>query len=363
MMELAKATMIDDPVEPPTRPEDQPDAPGPGTPPLAAITPMQMLQIAVERGADISVLEKLMVLQERWEANEARKAFVAALSAFKADPPTIIKNKHVASRREGTDYYHATLDQVAGAIGAALSTHGLSHRWEVEQDDGRMVRVTCVLQHVLGHCERVTLQAGPDQSGNKNPIQAVGSTVTYLERYTLLASTGLAAKDQDDDAETGCAGAMISAQETQRLADMLRETGSDERRFLAYFNIAGLGDLPLARFAEAVMLLEQRRRTGYKGSAADPAAVHGESAPGGPPEQPQLPAFVPMKPPPNAATDKAWRTFGARLVAQHGAIAKPQRGAWHVAQAPAFDAIKARSAQLHRWVMGQIAPPAGGDAA
>jgi hypothetical protein len=326
---------------------------------------MQMLRIAVERDADIALVEKLMALQERWEANEARKAFVAALSAFKADPPTIFKNKHVASRRagEGTDYHHATLDQVAGAIGVALSAHGLSHRWEAEQGDGRVIRVTCVLQHVLGHCERVTLQAGPDQSGNKNHIQAVGSTVTYLERYTLLASTGLAAKDQDDDAEAGCAGAMISAQETQRLADMLRETRSDERRFLAYFSIASLRELPLARFAEALMLLEQRRRTGQQGTGARPAGAHGESPLGGPPEQPQLPAFVPIEPPPNAATDKAWRTFGARLVAQHGAIAKPQRVAWHVAQASAFDAIRARSAQLHRWVMGQIEPPVGGDAA
>jgi hypothetical protein len=225
-----------------------------------------------------------------------------------------------------------------------------------------MIRVTCVLQHVLGHGERVTLQAAPDQSGNKNHIQAVGSTVTYLERYTLLASTGLAAKDQDDDAEAGGAGAMISAQEIQRLADMLRETDSDEQRFLACFNVTSLKDLPLARFAEAVLLLEQRRRTG-QGPTAGPAATRGEPPSGSPPEQPQLPAFVPLKPPPKAATDKVWRTFGARLVAQHGAIAKPQREAWHVAQGPAFEAIRVRSAQLHRWVMGQIGPPVGGDAA
>ena len=172
MMELAKAATLDEPVEPPVE-EDQTDvAPRPTTPPPIAITPMQMLQIAVERDADIAMLEKLIALQERWEANEARKAFVAALSAFKADPPAIVKNKHVtyAPRRtgEGGDYYHATLDQVAGAIGAALSRHGLPHRWEVEQGDGRLIRVTCILEHVLGHCERVTLQAAPDQSGNKN---------------------------------------------------------------------------------------------------------------------------------------------------------------------------------------------------
>ena len=40
-----------------------------------ALTPLDMLNQAVERGAGLDVLEKLMTLQERWESNNARKAF------------------------------------------------------------------------------------------------------------------------------------------------------------------------------------------------------------------------------------------------------------------------------------------------
>jgi hypothetical protein len=36
-------------------------------------------------------------------------------------------------------------------------------------------------------------------SGSKNAIQAIGSAVTYLQRYTLLSATGLAAKNGDND--------------------------------------------------------------------------------------------------------------------------------------------------------------------
>jgi hypothetical protein len=43
------------------------------------------------------------------------------------------------------------------------------------------------------------MEAAADISGSKNQIQAIGSAVTYLERYTLFASYGLASKDQDDD--------------------------------------------------------------------------------------------------------------------------------------------------------------------
>jgi hypothetical protein len=166
-----------------------------------AVTPMELMQLAVSKGTDIGQLEKLMDLQFRWEANLAKKAFVKALNAFKADPPEILKNQHVkyGEGDKEVNYDHATLDQVCRAVSGGLAKHGLSHRWRVSQE-GPMIRVTCILTHDDGHSEETTLGAGLDQSGGKNNIQALGSSVTYLERYTLLAATGLAAKNGDDDA-------------------------------------------------------------------------------------------------------------------------------------------------------------------
>ena len=178
--------------------------------PRGAVTPMRLLEIATQQGADVDKLGKLMELQMRWEANEARKAFVGALNEFKRDPPKISKNKQVdfQTTKGRTTYKHATLDKVSDTIGAALAQVGISHRWETEQLDGGLIRVTCILTHDDGHSERVALQAGRDDSGNKNNIQAVGSTVTYLQRYTLLAATGMAVQDQDDDGAGGKINAM-----------------------------------------------------------------------------------------------------------------------------------------------------------
>lgn len=162
---------------------------------VAPVTPMEMLAMAVQQGADLEKLEKLMGLQERWEANEARKAFVAALTEFKRNPPTIVKDKLVAFGN--TKYKHAELDQVSSVIGKALSEVGISHRWDIEQQEGR-IRVTCILTHSLGHSECVSLEAPPDNSGQKNSIQAIASAVTYLQRYTLLAAAGVATGDDQD---------------------------------------------------------------------------------------------------------------------------------------------------------------------
>lgn len=159
-------------------------------------TPADLLRIAVENGADLDRLERLMALQERWEATEARKSYVAAMTAFKAEKLTIVKGKKV--EYTGTSYMHAELSDVTDVICPALARHQLSHRWDVSQE-GERITVDCVITHVLGHSERVTMQAMPDNSGKKNAIQQVASTITYLQRYTLLAATGVATKGQDDD--------------------------------------------------------------------------------------------------------------------------------------------------------------------
>lgn len=172
------------------------------------ITPAQMLQMAVAQGADLDRLQKLMDLQERWEANQARRAFAEAMTAFKANAPKLIKNRHVkyANSKGGfTEYDHATHDEVTDKIAATLVQHNLSHRWNVEQPTPDSVRVTCTITHVLGHSESVSMLSAPDASGGKNSIQAVASAVTYLQRYTLLAATGMSSSDlaaADNDGAT-----------------------------------------------------------------------------------------------------------------------------------------------------------------
>lgn len=163
---------------------------------LTPVAPQQLLQMAVQQGANLEQLKQLMDLQERWERNEARKAFVHAMNQFKANPPVIEKNKHVKFGQ--TEYDHATLDHVCKQVTKGLSEHGISHRWKVDQENGS-IKVACILTHEMGHSEETVLIGAPDGSGSKNGIQAIGSTVTYLQRYTLLAATGLAASNGDDD--------------------------------------------------------------------------------------------------------------------------------------------------------------------
>ena len=158
--------------------------------------PLAMAMQAMKAGMSIADMRGMLDLQKDWEANEARKAYVQAMSEFKQNPPEILKRKEVAF--SGTQYMHATLGDVTQAIMQALAQHGISHRWDTVQSSGQ-ITVTCILTHKLGHSESTTLEGAPDDSGKKNRIQQMASTVTYLQRYTLLAATGLATKDMEDD--------------------------------------------------------------------------------------------------------------------------------------------------------------------
>jgi hypothetical protein len=143
-----------------------------------------------------------MGLQERWETNEARKAYTKAMSAFKQEQFSIDKNKLVdfKTQKGAVSYKHATLDNICNIVVPLLSKHYLSHKWVTKQDNNA-VSVTCTVTHVQGHSEDVTLAAPPDTSGSKNSIQSIASTVSYLERYTILAALGIAVQDQDNDGQ------------------------------------------------------------------------------------------------------------------------------------------------------------------
>lgn len=221
-------------------------------------TPAMIISQAIAQGSDLSQIEKLMELQERYDKNEAKKAYTVAMTQFKADPPRIMKSKQVGfdSRTGGasTSYKHADLAEAAELINKALSEHGLSAAWIPSQDDN-LVKVTCTITHQMGHSESCTLQAAPDNTGNKNSIQQVGSSITYLERYTLLALTGLATHDMDDDGIKGGIDFISEDQATELHAlindNKLNADGAYLKKFLVYMKAGSLEEIPVKRFGTA----------------------------------------------------------------------------------------------------------------
>ena len=166
-------------------------------------TPATLIQIAIEKNVDIDKLEKLMQLQERWEANKSRKDFFQALADFQSKCPVITKNKKAGFQSKAggqVGYSYASLDQIISQIQEPLKTHGLSYRWEFSEQEKSII-VTCIITHKHGHKETTVMSGNADTSGAKNDIQARGSTLTYLQRYTLIGALGIGTAQDDIDAQ------------------------------------------------------------------------------------------------------------------------------------------------------------------
>lgn len=154
-------------------------------------TASKLLELAINKDADIEKLEKLMQLQERYDRNNAEKAFNLAMSKFQFECPPIKKTK------EGFNYKYADLSGIKETIKSTLSSCGLSFRFEQSQENG--IHVRCILMHTNGFSVSSSMSVSADTSGQKNQIQAIGSAVTYAQRYTLINVLGLATAEDDLD--------------------------------------------------------------------------------------------------------------------------------------------------------------------
>src|SRR5690606_13579685 len=111
------------------------------------------------------------------------------------------------------------------------------------------------------HSEENSLAGPADNSGSKNAIQAIGSTLTYLQRYTLIQALGLAAADDDDGRSHGKTDEQLrTITEDQQIAirEMLEATESNEQQFLALGKLDRLEDMAVDQFDKAMGILKQR---------------------------------------------------------------------------------------------------------
>jgi len=154
-------------------------------------SPSRLLEIAVEHNADVEKLERLMDMQVKWDAQQAKKSYQIAIGKFQYECPVIVKNK------AGHNYFYTPLSDIIAQIKKPMRDAGLSFRFE--QNHEQAIEVRCYVTHSDGHSESSSMSACADTSGSKNSVQAIGSTVTYLQRYTLLNVLGIATADADMD--------------------------------------------------------------------------------------------------------------------------------------------------------------------
>src|SRR5689334_19463555 len=99
--------------------------------PIEAENPLSIVQTAITKGASVEVLERLLALQERFEKDQARKAYSQAMADMRPELPEIVKSRTVdfTTERGRTHYRYEDLHAVTDALSPVMGKFGLSFRW------------------------------------------------------------------------------------------------------------------------------------------------------------------------------------------------------------------------------------------
>lgn len=210
----------------------------------------------IERAArdpsvDMDKMLKLMEMRDRAEVKQARRDFDEAVAAAKGQIPPIARNA-----KGHNDKKYADFAAIAAVVDPILGKNGLSYRFRTVQTE-KAITVTCVL-FGHGHSEENTLTGPPDSSGNKSPIHSLGSTLTYLQRYSLVQALGLAASNDDDGKMAGVGGA-ITLEQVEELVALCDEVSADKEAFCKYFRVESFADISAKDFPRAVAALNKKR--------------------------------------------------------------------------------------------------------
>lgn len=203
-------------------------------------------RLATDSAADIGKLEKMLDMQERVLNRNAAQSFAADMAAMQSEMPRVLE------LAQGHNTKYARLEDINDAIRPTLQKFGFCITFRIDQPSTELVSVTAVCSHKLGHSEHASMTLPIDKSGNKNAVQAIGSTVSYGKRYTMCALLNISTGD-----DTNGAGLTPPPQEPENTKPKELPAISDEGFALALEKIVA-GELTAERLcASRSLTIEQ----------------------------------------------------------------------------------------------------------
>lgn len=154
-----------------------------------------LLQLAVEKGADVATLERLMVVRKELKAEKARESYFASLAAFQAECPVILRTATGHANR----YRYAPLEKIVQKVSPLLNKHGFSHQEDGIVTDG-WVEAVVTVTHRDGHSETKRFKVPTESNAGMSSAQKYGSAMTYATRYAFCAAFGIRTHEHDNDA-------------------------------------------------------------------------------------------------------------------------------------------------------------------
>lgn len=209
---------------------------------------------ALNPDVDAAKMDQLFALQEKILSRNARTEYFRALAMMAGAMPAIEeKGKgHNQTKYARWEDIQAQITPVLGQYGFALS-----FRTKVEE---KAIRITAILAHREGHTEENELLLPADNSGSKNAVQAVGSSITYGFRYTACALLNIQTGVSDDDGRAAGGSVFITDEQVAELERLITATGVNKQKYLAHIKEEALEQMQADKFERARQALLAKRK-------------------------------------------------------------------------------------------------------
>ena len=169
-------------------------------------TPMGIIaRMARDPKLTVEKLERLIAVNERMMAVEARSAFNAAYDAMVMELPIITKRGIIKNKAGETQSRYAKFEDIMRVVKPILKRFGFTLKYRTEWPETLVAEVVGILTHSGGHFEESRFRSPADASGGKNAIQGLGSANAYGRRYTCIDLLNIVCEgvDTDGQASTG----------------------------------------------------------------------------------------------------------------------------------------------------------------
>ncbi len=235
---------------------------------------VDVIAMAVSKNMSIEQLqqiEKMMDLEDRYDAKMAKKAFLEAKANFNRIKPALKKdkfNKYFESK-------YTSLGNLLATYGPSMGDCGLSIDFPSPVQGDKTMEVFCRLSHANGHGETISLKAPIDQAAvgkqsgkrSRNAIQDIKSTFTYLRSATAEAVLGVTGTDASLDDDGNGAGRkvdeFIDEHQAKTIVDLIFNLDLDDKQrdkysddLLEYYKIDTFDELPVGSYKEIVSTLK-----------------------------------------------------------------------------------------------------------
>lgn len=238
-------------------------APSTGYAPALAVDSAAVLEAVRDPNISADKAERLFALAERLQDQRAKAAFYDAMNRVQAEMMPVTKK----AENSHTHTHYARLEDIDRMLTPVYVKHGFS--LSISTADSPLAnhrRVVLTVRHSMGHSETHHLDAALDGVGaqgrsNKTEIQAMGSTLSYCDRYLKCKVFNVRLVGEDDDGNgggVGPGGEPITENQLLDLRALMQQAGADEPRFLQFLALDSLADLPKSRLNEAVRALNDK---------------------------------------------------------------------------------------------------------